>query len=265
VTHRLIEDPAPPRAVAWTVTDGERPLGCLHGRRPQPDLWVVDRVGLGPTADQAEVLGVLAMALVSAVDETSAEVLIVEREELVPCRRALEAAGLRVHRRKVAVGRDLTTWPALSLAPRVNVATLHDVGEAAFIARMALASTGDPFEDREGGSRDYDGEWRALVASAGPRFDARTWLLVDDARGPVGVLLPQPVTPTIGTLFYVGVVPARRGEGLGRMLHALGLTRLAAQGLVRYVGSTDTRNAAMLRVFAANGCPIESTEVYLGG
>ena len=77
-----------------------------------------------------------------------------------------------------------------------------------------------------------------------------------DAQGEIGVVLPQIYAqdPTAGTLFYLAVVPERRGSGLGRRLHAFGLRRLRQLGAVHYYGSTDSRNAPMLAIFTANGC-----------
>ena len=43
--------------------------------------------------------------------------------------------------------------------------------------------------------------------------------------------------------------PDRRGAGHGARLHLLGLHELAARGCTRYVGSTDERNPAMVRIF----------------
>ncbi len=105
---------------------------------------------------------------------------------------------------------------------------------------------------------------RALVASAGDRFDPTSWFLVDDTDGPVGVVLPQTIGADLGTLFYLGVEPDRRGRGLGAAIHGLGLWILAMRGLRRYVGSTDERNAPMLRVFARNGCPVTERDLYFG-
>ncbi len=140
--------------------------------------------------------------------------------------------------------------------------SLTEAGEPPFKARLAEASEGDPFEERRTGARDLEREWRDLVESAGKRFDPARWWLVDDARGPIGVVLPQRVNESTGTLYYVGVVPSRRGAGLGRRLHALGLSLLAADGVRRYVGSTDVRNSAMRAVFARNGAPVTGTEAY---
>lgn len=106
---------------------------------------------------------------------------------------------------------------------------------------MLAAGEGDAFSTTtpETASDDVT----ELVAYAGDAFDPARWLLVSDAAGPVGVVLPQPYPdePGTGSLFYIGVMPDRRGAGHGARLHLLGLHELAARGCTRYVGSTDER------------------------
>jgi len=242
--------------------DGDRIVARLAIRRPTPALLIADRLDCEPGVDRRVVCDAFAEQAVAAASAgPSYEVLVVERPENDAWRAALEARGFAVVRRKAFVERSLLD--ALPEAPDgFALRSLAEAGEAPFIARRQEASQGDPFEERRGDPRDLGKEWQVLVAIPGPQFDPTRWFLVDDAQGPVGIVLPQANART-GTLYYVGVVPSRRGQGLGRAIHALGLRLLAAAGLARYVGSTDVRNAAMLAVFARNGCPVDGTEVYL--
>ncbi len=242
--------------------DGDRVVARLAIRTPTPGLLIADRLELEPGIERRVACDPFAAQAVAWIGVGGGEVLVVERPENDAWRAALEARGFGVVRRKVFVERTLT-GELPDVLHAFTLQSLAEAGEVPFIARTHEASHGDPFEERRQGAREPVAEWRDLVTSAGARFDAARWFLVDDARGPVGVVLPQAVTPTTGTLYYVGVVPPRRGAGLGRAIHALGLRLLAHAGLERYVGSTDVRNAPMLAVFARNGCPVEGTEVYL--
>lgn len=134
--------------------------------------------------------------------------------------------------------------------------SLEQVGEQDFNRVMLRASDGDPYDTSTPESAEAD--FRELVEAAGGQFDPRGWYLVRDDRGDVGVVLPQvfPDEPTTGTLFYVAVVPERRGEGLGRALHRFGLSELAKRGAKAYVGSTDATNEPMIAIFTANGCSL---------
>lgn len=137
-----------------------------------------------------------------------------------------------------------------------TLACLEQVGEQDFNQVMLRASFGDPHDTSTSESAEAD--FRELVEAAGGQFDPRGWYLVRDDRGDIGVVLPQvfPDEPTTGTLFYVAVVPERRGEGLGRALHRFGLSELARRAAKTYVGSTDAANEPMIAVFTANGCSV---------
>jgi len=136
------------------------------------------------------------------------------------------------------------------------------LGLDAFARAMLAAGEGDAFSTTtpETASDDVT----ELVAYAGDAFDPARWLLVSDAAGPVGVVLPQPYPdePGTGSLFYIGVMPDRRGAGHGARLHLLGLHELAARGCTRYVGSTDERNPAMVRIFERNGARATGTQSF---
>ena len=137
-----------------------------------------------------------------------------------------------------------------------KLSTLEELGPEAFNQVMLRASDDDPYDTSTVESADED--FRELVDAAGTAFDPRSWYVVVDSRSEVGVVLPQvfPGNPTTGTLLYVAVLPERRGEGLGRALHAFGLSELARRGARDYVGSTDPDNAPMIAIFAANGCTL---------
>lgn len=144
--------------------------------------------------------------------------------------------------------------PASARGTDWTVRSLGTLGRERFAEAMLRASQGDPYETSTADSALED--LRDLEEAAGAAFDAENWVVVDDAQGEIGVVLPQIYAqdPTAGTLFYLAVVPERRGSGLGRRLHAFGLRRLRQLGAVHYYGSTDSRNAPMLAIFTANGC-----------
>ena len=140
---------------------------------------------------------------------------------------------------------DAASWGRQSLA---------DLGEEGFSDAMLRASVGDPFS--ESTPKTALADLRELIDAAGPAFDPHGWFVVGDVRGDIGVVLPHLFADrrTTGTLWYLGVLPERRGHGYGTQLHLLGLHRLRSLGALDYVGSTDTANEPMLRVFARNGC-----------
>lgn len=157
-----------------------------------------------------------------------------------------------MERAKINAHRTLTDLPAWEF-PAWRTRSLAEVGAEEFAQAMVRAAVGDPFDTSTPQSALED--LRELQDAAGPEYMPEEWVLVEDDEGPIGVVLPQlfPDHPAAGTVFYVGVVPARRGQGWGRALHRYGLTRLAALGASEYHGSTDAENAPMRAIFATNG------------
>lgn len=180
------------------------------------------------------------------------QVLTRDTPPLAVGRSILERSGREVSVRKAYVTRSLVDPAPPALDARTRGWTpvpLAACGQARFLQRLTLCAQGDP---------QPVGEFAELVDAAGSLFDPEGWYLVDDADGPLGVVLPQayPDVPTLGTLLYIGVLPERRGAGLGRELHQYGLQILAERGCTDYAGSTDLANVAMQRVFELNGCPV---------
>lgn len=71
-----------------------------------------------------------------------------------------------------------------------------------------------------------------------------------------GISIPhiEQGTTDEGRMFYFGVVPEQRCKGYGTIFHAISLELLKTLGAKKYVGSTDTNNEPMRRIFEANGC-----------
>lgn len=78
------------------------------------------------------------------------------------------------------------------------------------------------------------------------------------ALGGVG---PRDHAPTIN-ISLIGVRPDQRGQGLGQRLHAHLLAR-AAELHDRHMGGTEASNAAMIRIFEANGSRLMARQLYL--
>ncbi len=193
---------------------------------------------------------------------THVELLVWDEIDDDPLIRVATAAGWRRSARKAFVDLDLDDLAAPAVPDGWRLETMAALGEEEFAARMVVASEGDPFSPSTPESAVAD--LRELVQYAGEEFDPEHWFAVSDGD-PLGVLLPQvyPDDPLEGTLFYLGVVPERRRQGLGSQLHRLGLEFLHERGAVRYVGSTDERNIAMLKVFAHAGARVLRRQTIL--
>jgi GNAT superfamily N-acetyltransferase len=240
------------RCLLLAVRDG-RPVGRLQGIFLNPKLYFIRELLTSDDADRDVVDTALLRYLRSSFSADGIEVLSWDRSESARVNKALERAGFVVNKEKVFVERDLERFEPRHEDP-FRYRSLAEIGEDRFLEVMSEAAVGDPFE--EPGRRDPRSDFRDLIAYAGARFDPTWWRVAYLGRDPVGVVLPQVYSDRAneGTLFYVGVLPAFRGRGFGRALHASGLAFLACRGVRRYVGSTDARNLPMIAVFRANGC-----------
>ncbi|KAB2329876.1 GNAT family N-acetyltransferase [Bacillus mesophilum] len=82
---------------------------------------------------------------------------------------------------------------------------------------------------------------------------------------PIGISIPhiEPGTQDEGRLFYLGLLPNKRGNGYARILHLDSLNILKNIGASYYIGSTHKSNIKMKKVFDANDCElIAETESF---
>lgn len=101
--------------------------------------------------------------------------------------------------------------------------------------------------------RKYSNKLKRLVRNV---YDYENWKIVSLNNKAIGIIMPHvfPEEPGLGTLLEIGLKPEYRGKGYGRIIHAHGLEILKQMGAKKYLGSTETTNYAMLRVFKLNGC-----------
>jgi hypothetical protein len=87
-------------------------------------------------------------------------------------------------------------------------------------------------------------------------FFPENWKIIKFNSKKIGILLPQlyPNNPKNGGLSYIGFNKENRNKGYGKLLHSIGLTMLKNIGAEKYIGSTDSRNKAMQKLFEVNDC-----------
>jgi RimJ/RimL family protein N-acetyltransferase len=240
---------------------GDEPIARLRGVVRSPTLYVLRELVARDDVDFDPAALALVECLQRSFSGADTELLAWGGADTEPVNDALARAGCVLIKTKCFVERSLVGY--VSRQPALFAyRTLETVGEDEFIAIMARAAVGDPFEDVTQSNPRED--FNELVAYAGKAFDPVRWRVAYLDDEPVGVVLPQPYpkSPLEGTLFYVAVLPSFRGRGYGTGLHAAGLAFLAEQGLTRYVGSTDVRNTAMMRAFERNGCKVTGTQFF---
>ena len=132
--------------------------------------------------------------------------------------------------------------------------SLTELGDQAFI--FALKEVNQKLISRDVDPLNPEKEFYDLVKFAGASFNPLYWEVAYLDSEIAGVVCPQRYDdkPNEGSIFYFGLIPRCRGKGFGKVLHARGLSRLKAQGVTEYVGSTDIQNHAMIRTFINNNC-----------
>ncbi|WP_409253275.1 GNAT family N-acetyltransferase [Bacillus sp. SCS-153A] len=118
-----------------------------------------------------------------------------------------------------------------------------------------------------GNSDEASGLLDALYAEVKP--DNFRIYIVRKTGEDAGFFIPhiEPYTESEGRIFYFGITPEYRGLGLGSIIHKFALTSLRQELKAdSYIGSTDSDNLPMKRVFEKNGCrKVETIEIYSQG
>ena len=238
------------RVAFWTLPGMDEPLDMVLLDVPWEDLCVGKRL-LAHVLERARSLG--AREIGHVLDEPPMR----PQWQDSPERRAelLERAGfvLRRETRRFEWRREQGLPEE---ARRLDLRTLDDVGEEAFVWAIERVSEGTL--DREvQAERDEHG-----AAEAARRFfelerrleyDPAWCKLAYASDGElVGLVMPAR-NPTSAVINFIGVVPERRGRRYVDDLLAAGTAALHGSGAERIRADTDTRNAPMAAAFRRAG------------
>ncbi|MGD6781809.1 GNAT family N-acetyltransferase [Sutcliffiella horikoshii] len=97
----------------------------------------------------------------------------------------------------------------------------------------------------------------SLENELGPEWRKHCYYFLKDGAF-AGISIPhiEIGTEDEGRLFYFGVVPELRGQGIGAQIHRVSMELLKQFQATYYVGSTDVNNTNMIKVFEKNGCQL---------
>jgi len=185
----------------------------------------------------------------------------------LPAARALAAsAGLVVVRELWKMGLDLRpgSWDLPGVPAGLRLRTFrpgHD--DAAWLRLNARAFAHHPEQGRLT-QTDLD------ARLAEDWFDAEGLFLLEREDGTLAgslwtkVATDQPAGPREGEIYVVAVDPDTQGQGLGKVLTAVGLAHLAARGLDRAVLYVDGDNTAATRTYLGAGFGTDTVDVQYG-
>ena len=143
--------------------------------------------------------------------------------------------------------------------------TYEQVGESSidsFLSMWELCSKGSLNSPSKHSIRV---QYEAMKQEIGEQYNTSSFSVYWD-ENPFGMLIPiiDPGKNEEGRLLYRGILPERRGKGLGTPLHQLGLALLQEKGATYYIGSTGIENKPMQQIFRNNNCnPIFQAVTYV--
>jgi len=167
-----------------------------------------------------------------------------------PIVRLLENCGFKITYSKMLFEKNLKEHEFL----------FKDIFEYESIAETGLKQFLEVFKEvvNDDPERDvaYEVYFSDLVEYAEEKYEPKNWKTVMLERRYIGVMLPQifPDKEEWGGVFYIGLIPEARNKGYGRIMLSKCMEILKGQGIKRYIGSTNTNNEPMLRVFESTGC-----------
>ena len=186
------------------------------------------------------------------------EILSNENPQSEPTNKFLETNGFSITRKKAFFQKDLRDY-IFSYSDKFAYRSLADVGLDFFLEVLDVVTIND--DERTGSAKEFLQE---LIDMAGESYNNQNWFIAFELDSPIGLLLPQAFDDDTyeGSIFYIGILPQYRNQGLGKILHAKGLSKLKLLGCNNYVGSTDVSNQSMLKVFDHNHCEQTSTQLF---
>ncbi len=241
--------------------DGNRVVGRMRGEALTPKLYTIREINTHPNTPDEAVARALTSYLYHLFQADDIRILMWQESHTALVGTMLAQSGFVVHRTKQFVERRIDNYTSPYRSP-FTYRTLADAGRQEFLDVMTEAAKGDPFPENE---FDPEKEFDELVACyTGPTFDPANWRIAMLDGVAAGVVLPQPHddAPQKGTLLYIAMLPAFRNRGLGKILHAAGMERLAYLGVHTYQGSTDARNTPMQTIFERNGCTTVGIQLF---
>ena len=150
---------------------------------------------------------------------------------------------------KTVFEKNLQDWE-FNYHSLVELTSLKKTGRDKFLEIYRLVSEGDIEK------QDYENDFKGTVEYAGERYDPENWYIVSLNGKIIGLVMPQIFADKAneGSLFYIGVLPGERNKGYGKILFQAGLQILKERGAKRYIGSTNTGNKPMLKLFEGYNC-----------
>ena len=177
--------------------------------------------------------------------------------QLAPLLAALPALGAHLSHTRLEFWARLADLPEEADSP-LDWQAIEPLGPYSLAAAaeiLAAAGQGDPDWDPADDPLTLLESYLAdEVLTSGPEC-----VQIAHVQGqPAGIVIAQVNLSTAWSrITYMGLLPAFRGQGLGKWIHRRGFAMLRAQGGQEYHGGTVQGNTAMEALFRRHGCQLE--------
>lgn len=178
--------------------------------------------------------------------------LIKETESYDDFAKTLLRNGFELYTSKVNVKRDLMQLPDVSSAYTAEKLTNQTFSEQEFKLLWENCMAGS---DNTPTTLTINEHLQSLKSELGTGWEESCYVLSYNKK-PGAITIPhiEPGTISEGRLFYFGLLPEVRGQGLSKTFHLQSLHLLKGIGASYYIGSTHLSNHKMQHVFKHNKC-----------
>lgn len=239
---------------------GERVVGRLFGMFLDDKIYSIETIDTA-CEDSEVVNNAFGRYLHASFSADGTEVLSWGRESEEYINKLLKYSGFVVSNEKVFVERNVNGYSS-PYTSQIHFRSFADFDSEFLEAVLNKSVAGtDLFSEVVAPDRLLD---RLKSLGDGSESQMESWEIafLDDI--PVGVVLPSVYDDgdDEGTLLIVAVFENARGQGYGKILHARGLEVLGQSNVEKYMGSTESDNLAMQRIFRIHNCEFVDKQIY---
>ncbi len=238
-----------------------REMQMNNGSIEETGLWLLQAFVLRPDIKEEKIAGEIFTSFVKHIKNLSGcqELKIMLNHSMeFDLNQYLPEMNFYLQSQKQYFGKDLLDLDMKACekdVSKLEYKTLSETGDRVFVKLYQKIQSSSLNSDSIEDSLEPEKAFQELKDPE--RFNPDLWVIAYKDNKPVGIVLPgieKNRKPLRGFIQFIGVLPEYRGAGTGKILLKKGILEMAKLGAEEYMGSTETRNIPMMKVFSALGC-----------